>query len=108
MRSEDRASTSLAGWVLDTAGQKIRDVEVIDLSAGGARLAVPDGHIFPDELILEIPSRSEARRCQIRWRITNAVGVRFVDRRPAPPKQPNGATVSDHLLMIAVLKDENA
>src|SRR4051812_36484730 len=73
VQAEQRPSTSLTARVLDTSGQLVRDVEVIDLSASGARLAVDGGNKVPDELVCD----------------------------------GGGAPVSEHLCIIALLRDEN-
>jgi hypothetical protein len=89
MRSDSRSSTSIAAAVLDDAGGVLERVEIVNISAGGARIAVEAGWNLPARFTLAIPERGERRACIVRWRLTRAVGVCFAEaaasRRPRAP-----------------------
>ena len=89
MRSDSRSSTSIAAAVLDDAEGVLERVEIVNISAGGARLAVEAGWSLPARFTLAIPERDERRACLVRWLLTRAVGVCFAEaaagRRPGAP-----------------------
>ena len=56
-----------------------------DISAGGARLEVPETIDLPDDFDIFIPARSETRIARIRRRTGSAVGVQFLKSRLEDP-----------------------
>ena len=54
-----------------------QEVEVRDVSPGGARLAVPEGVLLPDEFELRIPQFKYPRTCMKRWESGLEIGVEF-------------------------------
>lgn len=51
----------------------------LDVSAGGARLRVPDARYIPDRMeLLFSPSMANGRVCTVAWRRGREVGIRFV------------------------------
>jgi hypothetical protein len=64
---------------------------IADLSSAGARLFVPPTSVrlvgnlehIPNELMLALRSDRTQIPCEIRWRLTNSLGVRF--KGPALP-----------------------
>jgi hypothetical protein len=84
-RVAPRQVTFLKGSIMRSDGSVLEHVSVENLSAVGARLKVASGWALPDEMTLDIPARQERRTCQVRWRLSGAVGVLFRDRaRPVP------------------------
>ena len=55
-----------------------QDVEVRDVSPGGARLALPEGVLLPDEFELRIPQFKHPRQCVKRWECGLEIGVEFL------------------------------
>lgn len=85
-RSAPRKATFLKGTIVLSDGSIAEHVSVQNLSAGGARLKVASGWDVAEEITLDIPARRERRRCHVRWRLSNAVGVLFTDRPKAIPR----------------------
>jgi len=56
---------------------KKQEVEVRDVSPGGARLAVPEGVLLPDQFELRIPQFKHPRTCLKRWESGLEIGVEF-------------------------------
>lgn len=54
-----------------------QEVEVRDVSPGGARLAVPQGVLLPDEFELRLPQFKYPRTCLKRWESGLEIGVEF-------------------------------
>jgi hypothetical protein len=75
---------------------------VTDLSAEGARLALPMPVISLQKLEIAIPSRNLKRRARVVWRRLDIVGVRF----DTPVVELEGAETED-LLRLADLEAEN-
>jgi len=109
MRSDSRSSTSIAAAVLDDAGGVLERVEIVNISAGGARLAVETGWNLPARFTLAIPERDERRACLVRWRLTRAVGVCFEEAATGrPPRAPASALRLQELEReVQRLLDEN-
>jgi hypothetical protein len=56
------------------------DCAVLDISAGGARVLVPEGAKIPDIVALEIDQREEhdpPRVCKVAWRAGAKLGLQF-------------------------------
>jgi PilZ domain len=56
------------------------DCAVLDISAGGARVLVPEGAKIPDIVALEIDQREESdppRVCKVAWRAGAKLGLQF-------------------------------
>jgi len=51
---------------------------IMDISQGGAQLAIPAGHVVPDQFLLTPPSRL----CRVAWRKEDRVGVAFQSDEP--------------------------
>ncbi len=56
---------------------KKQEVEVRDVSPGGARLSLPEGVLLPDEFELRIPHFKHPRACVKRWESGLEIGVEF-------------------------------
>jgi hypothetical protein len=108
MRSGPRVSIRIPAKLLDGQGEPVADVTVTDISPGGARLLVPPGSSIPEEVHLLIPNRGERRPCQVRWRLTGAVGVRFTDRRSAPRRPGVASRTLELEAAVARLEREKA
>jgi hypothetical protein len=57
---------------------KKQDVEIRDVSPGGARLALPEGVLLPDEFELRLPQFKHPRQCVKRWECGLEIGVEFL------------------------------
>jgi hypothetical protein len=56
---------------------KKQEVEVRDVSPGGARLSLPEGVLLPDEFELRLPHFKHPRACVKRWESGLEIGVEF-------------------------------
>ncbi len=111
MRSDSRSSTLIAAAVLDDAGGVLERVEIVNISAGGARLAVAAGWNLPARFTLAIPERDERRACLVRWRLTRAVGMCFAEaaagRRPGAPAAASALRLLELEREVLRLLEEN-
>ncbi len=57
---------------------KKQDVEIRDVSPGGARLALPEGVLLPDEFELRLPQFKHPRQWVKRWECGLEIGVEFL------------------------------
>jgi hypothetical protein len=77
-RKGKRRSLGYVAAVVSLDGKLKRDCVVDNISATGARLRIEAPKESPEEFILMLSARGEARRrCQIAWREAREVGVRF-------------------------------
>jgi hypothetical protein len=53
------------------------EVEVRDVSPGGARIAVPPGVVLPEEFDIRLPQFKQPRACLKRWESGLEVGIEF-------------------------------
>jgi hypothetical protein len=76
-RQHPRKAVHIAAEI--TIGDAVqRECTIIDISQGGAQLAIPAACVLPDEFMLTPPSRL----CRIAWRKEDRVGVAFQAEAP--------------------------
>jgi hypothetical protein len=64
--------------VVSLDGELKRDCVIDDISASGAKLRIEAPKELPEEFVLLLSARGDAkRRCKITWRRAQEVGVRF-------------------------------
>ena len=106
MRSAPRNLTSSSATLAAEDGGVLGTVAVLDISTGGARLAVPSDRVLPSRFRIVLPGQQQ-RLCEVRWRLTQALGVRFVDRAPMRPTSTM-SRIQELEAAIARLERENA
>jgi len=78
-RKHRRVELDWMARILSTKAEPICDCALIDVSEGGARLAVLASDMVPDEFLLTFSGSSEvSRRCKTMWRGADEVGITFV------------------------------
>jgi hypothetical protein len=106
MRSAPRNLTSASATLFAEDGGVLGTVAVLDLSTGGARLAIPSDRALPTRFKIVLPGEKQ-RLCEVRWRLTHALGIRFVDRAPVRPPSTK-SRIQELEAAIARLERENA
>jgi len=77
-RKAKRRSLRYNAAVITFDGRLKRDCVIDDISAIGARLKIEAPKELPEEFVLLLSERGEARRrCKIAWRGAQEIGVRF-------------------------------
>lgn len=84
-RTAERVRTIFAGRAVIGAGFADVNCQVKDLSATGARIAVPERTVIPDHFELHIPTRGIESRVTVRWREGRMLGVTFAGEHHAQP-----------------------
>ncbi|MGC1776736.1 MAG: PilZ domain-containing protein [Xanthobacteraceae bacterium] len=60
-------------------GSALESCQILDVSAGGARLQVKNPDELPDQFLLLLSRDGTLRRqCAVVWRLGSAIGVEFV------------------------------
>ena len=78
-RKHRRVELNYAARVLSLGADLICDCAIIDVSQGGARIAVLSTEIVPDEFFLAFSASGGAsRRCRVAWRRDDEIGATFV------------------------------
>src|SRR5262250_1174474 len=78
-RKHRRVDLSYMARVLGPNADVICDCAIIDVSQGGARIAVLTAEMVPDEFLLALSASSDVtRRCRVAWRKEDEIGVIFV------------------------------
>ena len=78
-RKHRRVDLSYMARVLGPDDEGICDCAIVDVSQGGARLAVLAADMVPDEFLLAFSASSDvSRRCRVAWRKEDEIGVTFV------------------------------
>jgi hypothetical protein len=78
-RKHRRVDLSYVARVLSLQADLICDCAIVDVSQGGARIAVLAAEMVPDEFLLTLSASSDvSRRCKVAWRRDDEVGVIFV------------------------------
>jgi hypothetical protein len=74
-----RRPLSYPAKIVATDGSWGRNCRVIDVSDGGAKLALEKPAELPQEFILALSVRGKAaRKCQLMWTDENEIGVQFI------------------------------
>jgi len=77
-RKSKRRTIGYGASVVSFDGVLKRDCVIADISASGARLRIETPKELPEEFVLLLSARGEAkRRCKITWRRAQEIGVRF-------------------------------
>ena len=78
-RKHRRVELDYMARILSLTAELICDCAVLDVSEGGARIAVLTSEMVPDEFLLRFSASSDvSRRCKIAWRKEDEIGVNFV------------------------------
>jgi hypothetical protein len=78
-RKHRRVDLSYVARVLSLKAELICDCAIIDVSQGGARVAVLAADMVPDEFLLAFSPKSDVtRKCKVAWRKDDEVGVTFL------------------------------
>jgi hypothetical protein len=78
-RKHRRVDLSYVARILSLKAELICDCAIIDVSQGGARVAVLAADMVPDEFLLAFSPKSDVtRKCKVAWRKDDEVGVTFL------------------------------
>jgi PilZ domain len=78
-RKHRRVDLSYVARVLSLKAELICDCAIVDVSQGGARVAVLAADMVPDEFLLAFSPKSHVtRKCKVAWRRDDEVGVTFL------------------------------
>jgi hypothetical protein len=78
-RKHRRVDLSYVARVMTLEAELICDCALIDVSQGGARVAVLAADMVPDEFLLAFSPKSDVtRKCKVAWRKDDEVGVTFL------------------------------
>ena len=78
-RKHRRVELNYTARILGLDGEAICDCALVDISQGGARIAVLTSEIVPDEFLLSLSRNSNvSRRCKVVWRKDEDIGVNFL------------------------------
>jgi PilZ domain len=80
-RRSPRKKIAAVGFLYTTDGWPLGECSLKDISAGGARFSHSLSEELPAEFFLSLSRDGKVRRrCEVRWRENNQVGVRFVQQ----------------------------
>lgn len=80
-RSAERSAVTYFG-ILSFGDQQVFKVDLVDLSAQGARMIAPPDCNPPDDVVLKIPETGANFRSEIAWRNGTVFGIRFLSPEP--------------------------
>ncbi len=79
LRKHRRVELSYVARVMSLEAELICDCAIIDVSQGGARIAVLAADMVPDEFLLAFsPKSGVSRKCKVAWRTEDEVGATFL------------------------------
>jgi hypothetical protein len=90
-RKVQRVRTYFQGRIDFTQGLLLTECLVRDLSAGGARLALPATVAVPDEFEITIAQRSLSCRAKTVWSRPHEVGIAFLESNVSVTQEPSNA-----------------
>jgi PilZ domain-containing protein len=86
--------------VIDLEGLIVGPCILVNVSATGAKLILPEPKVVPDCFVLVLSKKGEVRRqCEVTWRSEKSIGVRFV--LSVSPEDKESSFVSDMLARIS-------
>ncbi|MGA7070158.1 PilZ domain-containing protein [Bradyrhizobium sp.] len=96
-REQRRQLHKRLAWITVRDGASERECHVLDLSSGGARIAMDDAMDVRDRFELTLV-RGHPKRdlCEVVWRRGKTYGVKFVTLLPeitTPASDPTGASI---------------
>jgi hypothetical protein len=100
-RKNARKDMQLKGLILGVDGAIVCQCMVVNISQTGAKLLckVPNG--VPDSFILLLSKNNGVRRvCDVMWRSSKTIGVRFLQQSAADPA--TASFVDDALARISI------
>jgi hypothetical protein len=78
-RKDRRVELDYIARILSVSGEMICDCAILNVSQGGARIAVLASEMVPDEFLLTFSASSNvSRRCKVAWRKDEHLGVTFL------------------------------
>ena len=78
-RKHRRVDLSYVARIMSLEAELICDCALIDVSQGGARIAVLAADMVPNEFLLAFSPKSDvSRKCRVAWRKDDEVGVIFL------------------------------
>ena len=89
-RAFTRSSVVWTGRI--QAGEQESDCVILNISANGAKLQLPEGAVFPDDVVLYV-DRFDGLEASIRWRKGRRMGVKFL-REPDDVRKMLGSALS--------------
>jgi hypothetical protein len=83
-RKSPRKKINTVGFLYTSNGWPLGECQIKDISAGGARPAYSLSGELPAEFLLSLSRDGRVRRrCEVRWRQDNQVGVLFMQEHGA-------------------------
>jgi hypothetical protein len=78
LRRHRRVGLNYMARVMSLRAETICDCAIIDVSEGGARIAVLATEMVPDEFLLAFaPTSNVSRKCKVAWRRDDEIGLIF-------------------------------
>ncbi len=88
LKRSPRKSFERIAWIEQPAGSPLVNCVIDNISDTGAKLLFKTAQSLPDEFFLWFSADGRvARRCQVAWRSSRELGVRFTER---PVRSLNG------------------
>jgi hypothetical protein len=77
--NEDSARAPVGARAIFADGRLSIDCRIKNFSITGARLALDESTVLPDQFLLDVPIRNKTYRAELRWKSRDAAGVKFLD-----------------------------
>lgn len=78
-RSGDRAKVLRSGKIIYNNKMSVSDCKIRDISQTGCRIAMESTAGIPKNFTLQILNGDTMHECEVAWRSSMAMGVRFID-----------------------------
>jgi uncharacterized protein YceH (UPF0502 family) len=108
-RASPRLRSLLKGKLIYNNRLSTMDCVVRDISATGARLALAQHNVLPDQFELYVPLKEKTYTVQVRWRAEEDIGVMFLERQeqnaPSSSSEDLRARVEHLEAEVAALHD---
>jgi uncharacterized protein YceH (UPF0502 family) len=88
-RVAPRLRSLLKGKLIYNNRLSTLDCVVRDISSTGARLALAQHNVLPDQFELYVPLKERTYSVQVRWRAEDDIGVMFLDRAEGATDGPS-------------------
>ncbi len=78
-RKSPRRTVLFRATISDATNNLLCECEMLDISGGGAKLAVKSQDRIPDTFILRLRRSGDRKCCSVIWRTGDQIGVEFLN-----------------------------
>lgn len=108
MRQAERMRAFLRAQIVFNNRMSTIDCTIKNISQTGAKVALSDTLTLPTEFEIDIPQKGRSHRARLVWRDKEAIGIEFIDAKPAAASAPTPQRATTPEQRVYELELQNA